>query len=75
MPGQGQNKPKIYRLVYVFEDNSEKSDVKFSGWVRSSQKQKCLDRVNAIQQQGDNSSEGIPPTILGWQELALEELE
>ena len=59
---------KIYRLAYIFETG----DVKFSGWVRAEDMADCKARVNAIQQAGANSSDGVPPTIVGWEEKKIE---
>ena len=63
---------KVYRLAYCFENGQSVANIKYSNWVRIADLDDVVSNVNSVHQASENSSEGVSPTILGWEEKELD---
>lgn len=64
----------IYRAAYIFEDG-EDAEIRFSGWVQADGRDEMVTLLEAVNPANGGAPAGETPTILGWEELVLEDPE
>ena len=63
---------KIYRCAYIYNETPG-AKVRFSGWVRPEGMADVKHNILTVRIPANGEGDaGIPPTILGWEEMSLE---